>query len=109
MQQMLSIEFPKSEIKLMVQQQADRYFEEITVGKTWTLDEFRRNCCGNKSPDWVRLFIFSSFQDEIDYRKSNGWLKFSKGRGSQFIIFAKPACEWMENNRDRIEWEAKMP
>lgn len=109
MQQMLSIEFPKSEIKLMVQQQADRYFEEITAGKTWTLDEFRKNCCGNKSPDWVRLFIFSSFQDEIDYRKSNGWLKFSKGRGSQFIIFAKPACEWMEKNRNRIDWEAKMP
>lgn len=109
MQQMLSIKFPEKEIKSMVQQQADHYFEELTAGKTWTMDEFRKNCCGNKSPDWVRLFIFSSFQDEIDYRKSNGWLKFSKGRGSQFIIFAKPACEWMENNRDRIEWEAKMP
>ena len=109
MQQMLSIEFPKKEIKSMVQQQADHYFEEITAGKTWTLDEFRKNCCFNRERAWVVLYIFSQFKDEIDYRKPDGWLRPSKGHGSAYGIFAKPACEWMENNRDRIEWEAKMP
>ena len=108
MQQTLSITFPKQEIQAMVQQQVERYSEELTTGKTWTLDEFRRNCCGSKSPDWVKLFVFAEFREEIDYRHG-GWLKFSRGRGSQFIIFAKPACTWMEDNRDRIDWEAKLP
>ncbi|GBG94948.1 phage protein [Ligilactobacillus salitolerans] len=109
MQQMLSIQLPESEIKAMISESAKQYFEELIIGKTWTLDEFRKNCCFNRERAWVTLYIFSEFADEIDYRKPGGWLRPSKGKGSAYGIFAKPACEWIEQNRDRIDWEAKMP
>ena len=109
MQQMLSIELPKGEIELMVKQTASQYFDELIAGKTWTLDEFRRNCCFNRERAWVTLHIFSEFKDEIDFHNQGGWLRPSKGKGSAYGIFAKPACEWMEQNRDRIQWEVKMP
>ena len=89
------------------------YLQELanqnTTGKTWTLDEFRKNCCFNRERAWVTLHIFSEFKDEIDFHNQGGWLRPSKGKGSAYGIFAKPACEWMERNRDRIQWEVKMP
>lgn len=83
--------------------------DKIVRGRTWTLDEFRKNCCFNRERAWVILYIFSKYKSEIDYHCPGGWLRPSKGKGSAYGIFAKPACDWMEQNRDRIEWEAKMP
>ena len=71
------------------------------------LDEFRKKCCGNKSRAWVALYIFSRFNDEIT--GPDGWLIRANARGQQNIIFAKPAKEWMEENRQRIDWRAKLP
>lgn len=28
------------------------------LGETWSLDEFRKNCCFGKDREWVKLFIF---------------------------------------------------
>lgn len=85
----------------------DALLDEDLSGITWSLDEFRKKCCGNKSRAWVALYIFSRFNDEIT--GNDGWLIRAKSRGQQNIIFAKPAKEWMEENRQRIDWRAKLP
>lgn len=91
----------------IIQWHIDALLDEDLSGITWTLDEFRKKCCGNKSRAWVALYIFSRFNDEIT--GTDGWLIPSQGRGSQNIIFAKAAKEWMEENRQRIDWRAKLP
>lgn len=79
------------------------------LGETWTLDEFRKKCCFGKDREWVKLFIFSRFKDEIVLGKPGGWLKPSKGKGSPYGIYAVEACKWMQANRNRIDWDAKLP
>lgn len=86
------------------------YLEEIkaqnVIGKTWGIDEFRKTCCASKAKEWVRLYIFSEFKREIDVKNSDGWLLLTPKKA---IIFANPACKWMEKNRQRIKWTATMP
>lgn len=86
------------------------YLQELTnqnsTGKTWGIDEFRKTCCASKAKEWVRLYIFSEFKREIDVKNSGGWLLLTPKKA---IIFAQPACEWMEKNRQRIKWTATMP
>lgn len=91
----------------IIQWHIDALLDEDLSGITWSLDEFRKKCCGNKSRAWVALYIFSKFSDEIT--GPNGWLIRANARGQQNIIFAKRAKEWMEENRQRIDWRAKLP
>lgn len=83
--------------------------ENQALGETWTLDEFRKKCCFGKDREWVKLFIFSQFKDEIVLGKTGGWLKPSKGKGSPYGIYAVEARKWMQANRNRIDWDAKLP
>lgn len=76
--------------------------EESLKGKTWSLDEFRKKCCGGKAPMWVDTCILKEFSSEITGK--DGWLIPASGKGTRNIIFAKKACEWMETNRNRIDW-----
>lgn len=94
-------------VETLVNSRIDEVLDEDLSGITWSLDEFRKKCCGNKSRAWVALYIFSRFNDEIT--GNDGWLIRAKSRGQQNIIFAKPAKEWMEENRQRIDWRAKLP
>ncbi|MFT8476607.1 DUF771 domain-containing protein [Liquorilactobacillus satsumensis] len=107
MQALLNEEVLRMILKEPVKQIADELLEKELSGRTWSIDEFRRACCGGKSPDWVSTFVFSKFRNEIDCLKG-GWLIPAHGKGTKNIIFAKPACEWMENNRQRIDWGAKL-
>lgn len=91
----------------IIQWHIDALLDEDLSGITWSLDEFRKKCCGNKSRAWVALYIFSRFDGEIT--GPDGWLIRANGRGQQNIIFAKRAKEWMEENRQRIDWRAKLP
>lgn len=91
----------------IIQWHIDALLDEDLSRITWSLDEFRKKCCGNKSRAWVALYIFSRFNDEIT--GTDGWLIRANARGQQNIIFAKPAKEWMETNRNRIDWRAKLP
>lgn len=94
----------RDEIK---KEKSDQFEQEL--GTTWTLDEFRKNCCFNKDREWVKLFIFAQFKDEILIGNKGGWLKPSKGRGSAYGIYAVEAKRWMQENRHRIDWDAKLP
>lgn len=82
---------------------------EQALGETWTLDDFRKKCCFGKDREWVKLFIFSQFKKEILIGNKGGWLKPSKGRGSAYGIYAVEAKHWMQENRHRIDWDAKLP
>lgn len=96
--------------KVIVDKSYLRDLEEQTLtGKTWSLTQFRENCCGNRGVDWVKLFIFSEFKDEIEVDGSKGWLVNSHTPGRSIIIFADKACKWMSENNYRIDWEAKLP
>ncbi|WP_407455277.1 hypothetical protein [Ligilactobacillus aviarius] len=39
----------------MIQRSIDSMVDESIDGKTWTIDEFRKNCCANKSAEWHNL------------------------------------------------------
>lgn len=94
-------------VETLVNSRIDEVLDEDLSGITWSLDEFRKKCCGNKSRAWVALYIFSKFSDEIT--GPDGWLIRANARGQQNIIFAKAAKKWMEENRQRIDWRAKLP
>lgn len=96
-------------LEKMVDKYVNKVVESMLDGRTWSLDQFRKECCGGKSKEWVNLYILSEFAEEIDYHLPDGWLIPSQGRGSQNIIFASKACKWMEANKLRINWQAKMP
>lgn len=104
---MSPIEINQEYIETLVNSRIDDLLNKDLSGITWSLDEFRKKCCGNKSRAWVALYIFSRFNDEIT--GPDGWLIRANARGQQNIIFAKPAKEWMETNRNRIDWRAKLP
>ena len=36
----------------MIQRSIDSMVDEPLDGKTWTVDEFHKNCCANKSAEW---------------------------------------------------------
>ena len=104
----LTFQLPEDEIQTMIQHSIDSMVDTSLDGKTWTVDEFRKNCCANKSAESVRRHIFLKFSDEIDFH-NHGWVINPKGgRGKKQIIFAKPASKWMEENRRRINWNAKI-
>ena len=96
-------------LEQMVDKYINKVFESTLDGRTWSLDQFRKECCGGKARAWVKLFIFDSFADEIVVNGDKGWLVPSQGKGTKNIIFAGKACKWMEANRSRIDWQAKMP
>lgn len=77
-------------------------------GITWDINEFRKQCCGGKSANWVRTFIFDEFP-EIDYA-NGGWCiaphKQAGTRGT--TIFAYEATRWMEAHKYDIDWNAKL-
>lgn len=77
-------------------------------GITWDIDEFRKKCCGGKSANWVRTFIFDEFP-ETDYA-NGGWCiaphKQSGQRGT--TIFAYKATQWMEAHKYDIDWNARL-
>lgn len=89
------------------------YLDEIKsrniIGRTWGLNEFRKQCCGNKSPEWVRTFILYKFKNEIELRGKHGWVVIGQGKGHKTIIFADRACQWMSENSFRIDWGKPLP
>lgn len=54
----LTFELPETQIQDMIQHSIDSMVDKSLDGQTWTVDEFRKNCCANKSAEWVRRFVF---------------------------------------------------
>lgn len=82
---------------------------EDIEGETWSIEDFRTKCVGRKAKPWIKLYIFDAFADEITFKDGKGWLIPAHGKGGKNIIFPKPAKAWMEANRHRINWGAKLP
>ena len=96
-------------IKSEIKSEIDDLKKEELEGITWSLNEFRAKCVGGKARPWVKLFIFDNFADEIVVHGNKGWLVPAQGKGTKNIIFASRAKAWMEANRYRIDWRAKLP
>ena len=81
--------------------------EEQLKGKTWDIDQFRKECCGNKASDWVRTFIFDEFP-ETDF-KNGGWcIAPHKTPGiKSTIILAYEASLWMQEHFHDINWKGR--
>ena len=78
------------------------------TGRTWNIDQFRKECCGGREKSWVRTFIFDEFPET---NVENGGFVVNPRRtakGSKTIIFAKRASEWMEQHQDEIDWNARL-
>lgn len=86
----------------------NQFFKTSLDGVTWDINEFRKHCCSNKSAEWVRRYVILPFADEIDFDKGGWCLNPHGGKGKKQMIFAKSACEWMEENKRRIDWKGKV-
>lgn len=94
-------------VENLVNSRIDDLLNQDLSGITWSIDEFRKKCCGNRSREWVTLYVFVAFDKEIT--GPEGWLIRAIGPGHKNIVFAKRAKEWMEKNHARINWSAKVP
>ncbi|KAA9324457.1 DUF771 domain-containing protein [Lactobacillus jensenii] len=96
-------------IKQVMKEQRVELEEDLT-GRTVDINYFRKNYCGNKSCEWVRTFIFDKFPETDFY--NGGWVvnprRGSAKAGRKTIIFLKPASEWLEKNKTRINWNASL-
>lgn len=106
----LSIPIPDEQINSAVHEVVEKMNlvpKSDLQGITWTMDEFRKKCCGGKSPSWVRTFIFDRFP-ETNYVNGGWCLAPHKTDGIKSItIFAYEATRWMESHKYDIDWEAK--
>lgn len=93
----------------LVEAKVDRLIQKNLEGVQWGIDEFRKVCCGNRSREWVVLYIFREFEDEIVVKDNHGWLEPSEGRGSKYRIWALKAKRWIEVNHYRINWGQRLP
>ena len=77
-------------------------------GITWDINEFRKQCCGGKSANWVRTFIFDEFP-ETDYENGGWCIAPHKQAGTKgTTIFAYEATRWMEAHKYDIDWNARL-
>lgn len=107
--QVISVNIDEKYIHELICKKIEDVLNEDLTGIQWSLDEFREKCCGRKSKEWVTLYIFKAFENEIVVRGNEGWLEPSSGRGSANRIWALKAKSWMEENHYRINWQAKLP
>lgn len=91
-------------VKQQVNQLADEMLKRNLTGHTWSIMEFKKVCCFNRDRRWVVKYVLNPFRDEIEYKNGRGWCIY----GKSYQIRAKQACEWMEKNFSRIDWEAKL-
>lgn len=95
-------------VKPLVKKLIEKYIEE-SEGATMDINEFRRKNCGGKGQEWVRLYIFDKFRDEIEVNPETktGFVINPRG-GKKTIIYRKKAKEWMEDNFYRINWNGSI-
>ncbi|OXC15486.1 hypothetical protein AYP84_00950 [Lactobacillus crispatus] len=107
MDTLINMSYLKDLVQDTVNEALKKKKDDLT-GKTWNIDEFRKNCCRGKGDNWVRTFIFDEFP-EVNYKKGGFVVNPRKTpEGKTTIIFAKEACEWMQKHQHEIDWNAKI-
>lgn len=106
----LSIPIPDEQINSAIREEIKKLNlvpENDLKGITWTIDEFRKNCCGGKTASWVRTHIFDEFP-ETDYINGGWCVAPHRTEGIKAtIIIAYEATRWMAENWREIDWTAK--
>lgn len=106
MDELINVPILKSLISDIVNSKFKDMQEKDLTGETWDIDQFRKECCGNRGREWVRCFIFDEFP-EMDQKNGGFVVNPRKTKaGSKTIIFAKRAKQWMEQHQDDIDWNA---
>lgn len=85
-----------------------RLAQKKLIGRTITIDEFRKEYCGGKAKEWVRQKIFDRYP-EVD-ADNGGWVvnpRVNSG-GRKTIIFAQEASEWMQEHQHYIDWNERV-
>lgn len=74
------------------------------------LKDARDDLFAEKSPAWIRLYVFDAFPEvQIENGQSGAWVKGVHGKGSVTKIYLPYARAWMHEHHDEIDWTAKMP
>ena len=111
MAQLISIPIPEEQINSAVREAAKELGlvpKSDLKGITWDINEFRKQCCGGKSANWVRTFIFDKFP-ETDYENGGWCIAPHKQAGTKgTTIFAYEATRWMEAHKYDIDWNARL-
>ena len=111
MAQLISIPIPEEQINSAVREAVKKLGlvpKSDLKGITWDINEFRKQCCGGKSANWVRTFIFDEFP-ETDYENGGWCIAPHKQAGTKgTTIFAYEATRWMEAHKYDIDWNARL-
>ena len=111
MAQLINIPIPEEQINSAVREAAKELGlvpKSDLKGITWDINEFRKQCCGGKSANWVRTFIFDEFP-ETDYENGGWCIAPHKQAGTKgTTIFAYEATRWMETHKYDIDWNARL-
>ena len=107
----LSIPIPDEQISSAVMEVVKKLHlvpKSDLKGITWDINEFRKQCCGGKSANWVHTFIFDEFP-ETDYENGGWCIAPHKQAGTKgTTIFAYEATRWMEAHKYDIDWNARL-
>lgn len=75
-------------------------------GKTWDVEEFRKNCLGGKGQAWVKCEIFDRYPET--YVENGGFVVDPfPGTGRKTIIYAYDASLWVNDHYHEFNWGAK--
>lgn len=92
-------------IKQIVGSKIEDEVHKRIEGRTIGIDDFRKEYCGGKGREWVRVFVFDQFP-ETD--AANGGFVVNPHNGCKTIIFQQRAAKWMQDNQLRIDWNASL-
>ncbi|MCT3427714.1 DUF771 domain-containing protein [Limosilactobacillus fermentum] len=73
------------------------------------LADARPGLFANKSPTWIRTFIFDEFPEiNIESGSEEAWVMNAHGKGKATQVYVPRARKWLDDHFDEIDWDAKL-
>lgn len=73
------------------------------------LADARPDLFANKSPTWIRTFIFDEFPEiNIESGSKEAWVMNPHGKGKTTRVYVPRARKWLDDHFDEIDWDAKL-
>lgn len=78
---------------------------ESLKGKTWDVEDFRKQCLGGKSRAWVKREIFDRYP-ETNIKNGGFVVDPFPGTGHKTIIYAYDASLWVNEHYREFNWRS---
>lgn len=73
------------------------------------LADARPGLFANKSPTWIRTFIFDEFPEvNLESGSKEAWVMNAHGKGKVTQVYVPRARKWLDDHFDEIDWDARL-